>query len=407
MIAVVNHKPIDDGSITSPRGFSAGATFANIKAWKEKPFDMAILYSDVPCAIAGVFTTNMIKAAPVILDQKHLKNKGAQALVVNSGCANACTAEKGLADAEQMASLAAARLGLTPDQVMVASTGVIGTYLPMDRIQQGIQEIKLSPRSGHDLAQAIMTTDTVPKEIAVSFQIDNQPVTIGGVCKGAGMIHPDMATMLGFLTTDAAVDPDFLQTALKRAADVSFNMVTIDGDTSTNDTLLIFANGLAGNEPLRDDSPGASAFQSALDAVCVHLAKCIARDGEGATKLIEVIVEGAVSSGEARVAARTIVASSLVKTAVYGCDPNWGRVIAAAGRSGAQVIESKLDLFLDLLPLMKAGRPLPFDKKEAAALMKRNEVHFRLCLNLGDGQATAWGCDLTEEYIAVNGDYTT
>ena len=407
MIADMTYKAIKNGTITSPRGFSAGAIFADIKAGMKKPFDLAILHSDVPCTIAGVFTTNKIKAAPVILCENRLKNKETQALVVNSGCANACTSERGLADAERMASLAAGKLGLKSDQVMVASTGVIGTYLPMDRIKQGIERIGLSPNSGHDLAQAIMTTDTIPKEIAISFEIDGKEVTIGGVCKGAGMIHPNMATMLCFLTTDAAAEADFLQTALKRAADVSFNMITVDGDTSTNDTMIIFANGLAGNRPLHSKSPGAGTFQSALDEVCIYLAKSIARDGEGATKLIKVIVEGAASIRDARIAARTIAGSPLVKTAVYGCDPNWGRVIAAAGRSGAEVIESRIDLYLDQLPLMKAGRVLPFDKQEAVAIMNRDEVLFRLCLNLGDGHATAWGCDLTEEYITLNGDYTT
>ncbi|MFA4837084.1 MAG: bifunctional glutamate N-acetyltransferase/amino-acid acetyltransferase ArgJ [Dehalococcoidia bacterium] len=403
----MTYKTIPNGTITSPGGFSAGAIFANIKAWKEKPFDMAILSSDIPCRVAAVFTTNKIKAAPVILCQNRLKNKRAQALVVNSGCANACTSEQGLADAEQMAALCASKLGLVSDQVMVASTGVIGTYLPMDKIGQGIEKIALSPNGGHDLAQAIMTTDTVPKEIAVSIEIDGKQVTIGGVCKGAGMIHPNMATMLCFLTTDAAVEADFLQTALKAAADVSFNMITIDGDTSTNDTLMIFANGLAGNKTLREDSPGASVFQSALNEVCIYLAKRIARDGEGATKLIEIIVEGAASIEDARIAARTIASSSLVKTAVYGCDPNWGRVIAAAGRSGVQVSEARIDLYLGQMNLMKAGRVLPFDKQEASKIMGGEEVVFRLCLNLGKGKAIAWGCDLTEEYIAVNGDYTT
>ncbi len=232
-------------------------------------------------------------------------------------------------------------------------------------------------------------------------------MTIGGVAKGAGMIHPDMATMLCFLTTDAAVKPDFLQTALKRAVDVSFNMITIDGDTSTNDTVLLLANGLAGNPTLHNNSLDAGVFQSALDGVCVHLARCIAGDGEGATRLIEVTVEGALSTADASIAARTIAGSLLVKTAVHGADPNWGRVVAAAGRSGAEVVQSRIDLYLDHLCLVRAGVTLPFAKDDASAMMKRDEVSFRLCLNLGEGQATAWGCDLTEEYIALNGDYTT
>ena len=403
----MTHEHIENGTITSPQGFSAGATFVDIKAWKSKPFDLAMLLAEVPCTTAGVFTTNKVKAAPLLLSQKHMMNRKAQALVVNSGCANACTSYRGFADAEKMASLAAKRLGLQPDNVLVASTGVIGTYLPMGKIECGIEQIELTPDGGHHLAQAIMTTDTVPKEIAVSFDVDGSRITIGGVAKGAGMIHPNMATMLCFLTTDAAVDPDFLQASLKKSVDVSFNLVTVDGDTSPNDTVMMFANGLAGNTAMHVTCEEADIFQSALDEVCTYLAKCIARDGEGSTKLIEVTVEGALSAEDARMAARTIAGSPLVKTAVYGADPNWGRIVAAAGRSGAEVVESKIDLYLDDLRLMEAGIALPFDGRKAETLMKREEVFFRLCLNLGEGQATAWGCALTEQYIALNSDYTT
>ncbi|MCL0059680.1 bifunctional ornithine acetyltransferase/N-acetylglutamate synthase, partial [Dehalococcoidia bacterium] len=257
-----------------------------------------MLYSDVPCAAAAVFTTNRIKAAPVVLSRNRLLNGTAQAVVANSGCANACTGDRGLEDAEQIASAAARKLGLPAEAVMVASTGVIGTRLPVDRIRSGIERIALSPDGGHDLARAIMTTDTVTKEVAVSIQINGEQVIIGGVAKGAGMIHPDMATMLCFLATDAAVQPDYLQTALQRAVDISFNMITVDGDTSPNDTVLLLANGLAGNAVLNGDSPDADSFQSALDEVCVYLARCIAGDGEGATRLIEVTVEGALSTGD-------------------------------------------------------------------------------------------------------------
>lgn len=343
----------------------------------------------------------------MILCQDRASKGSAQALVANSGCANACTSEQGLADAEQMASLTAAKLNIAPRDVLVASTGVIGNHLPMDRIERGIERIELSTDGGHNFAQAIMTTDTVSKEIAVEFEIDGHQVAIGGVAKGAGMIHPNMATMLCFVTTDAAVDTVFLQEALRNAVNMSFNMITVDGDTSTNDTVMILANGLAGNSALHNDHADASVFQNALNEVCVYLAKCIARDGEGSTKLIEVTVEGALSIEEARKAARTIVGSPLVKTAVYGSDPNWGRVVAAAGRSGAEVVESKIDLLMDGLCLMQAGRPLPFDAVKASEMMKGDEVHFKLCFNLGEGSAVAWGCDFTEEYIALNGDYTT
>ncbi len=403
----MTYQKIPQGTITSPKGFSAGAVFADIKAWKEKPFDLAVLRSEVSCAIAGVFTTNKIKAAPVLLCQKRVSGGKAQAVVANSGCANACTAEQGLADANQMATLAAEKQGLISEDMLVASTGVIGTNLPMEKIANGIERINLSASGGHDFAQAIMTTDTVPKEIAVEFEIDGIIVTIGGAAKGAGMIHPDMATMLCFITTDASVEQEFLQESLKKAADLSFNMISVDGDTSTNDSILLLANGMAGNDTLHKDSVGAVIFQSALNHVCIYLAKCVARDGEGSTKLIEMIVEGALTTEEARLAARTVVGSPLVKTAVYGGDPNWGRVVAAVGRSGAEVVESKIDLYLNELGLMREGRPLPFDKTEAETMMKYEEMTFRLNLNLGDGEATAWGCDFTEEYIALNGDYTT
>ncbi len=403
----MTHQSVQNGTITSPRGFSAGAIFADIKAWKEKPYDLSMLFSDIACTVAGVFTTNKVKAAPVILCQNRVTNGKAQALVANSGCANACTGEAGMANAEQMAALAARKLGVNASDVFVASTGVIGTHLPMEKIERGIERIEMSSDGGHDLAQAIMTTDTVPKEIAVEFEFEGKKITIGGVAKGAGMIHPNMATMLCFITTDAAVDQNFLQNSLQKAVDISFNMITVDGDTSTNDTVLLMANGVAENSTLHNTDASAVIFQNALDDVCIYLARCIARDGEGSTKLIEAIVEGALSDAEARLAARTIVGSPLVKTAVYGSDPNWGRVVAAAGRSGAELVESKVDLFLDELCLMQAGSPLSFDMQTAQALMKKEDVCFRLCLNLGDGKATAWGCDFTEQYIALNGDYTT
>ncbi len=403
----MTYQRIHDGTLTSPKGFSAGAVFADIKAWKEKPFDLGILVSEVTCAAAGVFTTNKIKAAPVILCQQRVANRKSQAIIANSGCANACTAEQGAADADLMASLTAKKLGLASEDILVASTGVIGVNLPMDKIESGIGNINFSSGSGHDFALAIMTTDTVTKEIAVEFEIDGKMVTIGGAAKGAGMIHPNMATMLGFITTDASVDDDFLQTAIKEAVDISFNMITVDGDTSTNDSVMILANGLADNNTLHKGTDESVDFQSALNDVCIYLAKCIARDGEGATKLIETTVEGALTNAEAVLAARAIVGSPLVKTAVYGSDPNWGRIIAAAGRSGAEVVESRIDLYLNELCLMQAGRPAEFDAAEAASMMNYEDVTFRLKLNLGNGEATAWGCDFTEEYIALNGDYTT
>jgi len=391
------------GSVTSPKGFLAGATCAGIK--EKERLDLGILASEVPCVAAGLFTTNRIKAAPVVLCQQRLRSGKAAAIVVNSGYANACTGEQGLADAAEMARLAAGVIGVSAEDVLVASTGVIGQPLPMERLRAGIKQITLSRDGGHELGRAIMTTDTVPKEAAVKS--DGGGFTIGGVAKGAGMIHPDLATFLCFLTTDARVDIDFLKVALRQAADVSFNMVSIDGDMSTNDTVLLMANGRAGDKPISRGSGQAEAFQQALNQLCIYLAKEMARDGEGATKLIEVTVGGAPSQAAARLAARTIVSSPLVKAAIYGKDPNWGRVVAAVGRSGVEVVESKIDLYLGGICLVRAGCPQPFDREEAVRVLDKGEVIIDLNLNLGSATATAWGCDLTEEYVKINSHYTT
>jgi len=395
---------IPSGSVTSASGFLAGAVHAGIKS--KDDLDLAILCSEVPCTVAGVFTTNQIKSAPVILSQRHIARRRAQAVVVNSGCANACVGEHGLADALEMANLAAARLGISPEEVLVASTGVIGVPLSMDKIRAGIPKIKPTRKGGHDFCRAIMTTDTRPKEMAVQVDLRGTQFTIGGVAKGAGMIHPNMATLLCFIATDALVNVDFLHAALHTAVDGSFNMVSIDGDTSPSDCVFLLANGLAGNESIDFDNGGA--FQEVLNAVCTHLAKSIARDGEGATKLIEVIIEGAEARVWARQAARTIAGSPLVKAAINGNDPNWGRIVAALGRSGARVREDRLDVYLNDVCVMKQGSPTPFNKAEMiSALSKSDNVLIRLLLNLGDGQATAWGCDLSEEYVTINSAYTT
>jgi glutamate N-acetyltransferase/amino-acid N-acetyltransferase len=395
---------ITSGSVTSASGFLAGAVHAGIKS--EDELDLAILCSEVPCKAAGVFTRNQIKSAPVILSQKNIAKGRAQAVVVNSGCANAYLGGQGLTDARGMANLAAARLGISPEEVLVASTGVIGVPLPMDKIRTGIPKVKPTREGGHDFCRAIMTTDTRPKELAVQVDLKGTKFTIGGVVKGIGMIHPNMATMLCFIATDAVVSADFLPAALQKAVDCSFNMVSIDGDTSPNDCAFLLANGLAGNEPIDLDNGGD--FQEALNAVCTHLAKSMARDGEGATKLIEVIVEKAEDQAGARQAARTVAGSPLVKAAIHGNDPNWGRIVAALGRSGARVREDRLDVYLNDVCVMKQGCPAPFSKEEMiSALSNSDNVLIRLCLNLGDGQATAWGCDLSEEYVRINSRYTT
>jgi len=394
---------VAEGTVTSPQGFHAGATCAGIKKKARGGLDLGLLFSEEPCRVAGVFTTNKIKAAPVILCQERLKSGRAVAVVANSGCANACTGEQGLADAAEMAALAATGIGVSPEDVLVASTGVIGKQLPMELIRAGLGKIVLSADGGHALEEAIMTTDTVPKEVAASVG----RFVIGGIAKGSGMIHPQLATLLCFLTTDAAVEIDFLESALRQAVAISFNMISVDGDTSTNDTVLIMANGRAGGDVIRRDTGQAAAFQQALDRVCIYLAKAVARDGEGASKLIEVTVAGAASVAEARSAARTIVASPLVKSAVHGNDPNWGRILAAVGRSGVEVVEDRIGLSLGDIAVLEGGSPLPYDENDVVAVFKGSEVAISLNLNLGGAAATAWGCDLSEEYVTINSAYMT
>ena len=398
---------IKDGTVTTPRGFHAGATAAGIKQGSKDKLDLGILFSQEPCVAAGLFTTSRIKSAPVVLCRERLKKGRAIAVVVNSGCANASTGESGLADAVEMAALTAKAIGADPEEVLIASTGVIGQRLPMERIRDGLNHISLSDNGGHELARAMMTTDTVPKETAVAVSAEGLQFTIGGVVKGSGMIHPNMATLLCFLTTDAIVEPDFLQQALRRSADISFNMVSVDGDTSPSDTLLLLANGMAGNPAISPGSQPAELFQQALDRVCIHLAKAVARDGEGATRLLEVTVNGAASKTDAALAARTIVSSPLWKAAVYGRDPNWGRVVAALGRSGAEVEEARLDLCIGDIPVLKGGMPQPYNESDVVRVLEKEEVPVTLELNLGTGSATAWGCDLTEKYVIINSQYTT
>mgnify|MGYP001135107432 CR=1 FL=1 len=397
-------KLISSGTVTSVNGFLAGAVCAGIKSGEE--LDLAILYSEVPCVAAGVFTTNRIKSAPVILSQKHLSERQAQAVVVNSGCANACVGARGLADASEMAKLAATKLDILPEDVLVASTGVIGMPLPMSHIRNGIERIKLHQDGGHEFGRAIMTTDTRPKEIAIKVDAESSKFTVAGVAKGAGMIHPNLATMLCFIATDASVDVGFLQTSLQKAVDASFNMISVDSDTSPSDCVLLLANGLIGNETI--SFVNGEIFQEALTEVCLYLAKSIVRDGEGATRFIEVVVEGAKKQDEARQAARAIASSLAVKTAIHGNDPNWGRIIAALGRSGIEIVEEKIELYLDNICVFRGGNLMPFDRERVKATLVNDEnVLIKLSLNLGDGKATAWGCDLSEEYVTINSEYTT
>jgi glutamate N-acetyltransferase / amino-acid N-acetyltransferase len=399
---------IQDGGVATPRGYFSGAAYAGLKKPGPDVLDLAVLYSEKPAAAAAVFTRSRIKAAPVILDMAVLRAGGKiRALAVNSGCANACTGPAGMASARATASALAKNLGIDPKEALVASTGVIGVQLPMDKIAAGLAKVALSRDSSHEFTRAIMTTDTRPKEIALEVKLGESRFILGGTAKGAGMIHPDMATMLCFITCDAAVEARFLQACLKRAVADSFNMITVDGDTSTNDTVLVLANGAARSPAIDAGSDLGGAFQDALNRVCLFLAKSVARDGEGATRMIEVQVKGARNLRDARVAARTIAGSPLVKTAVHGCDPNWGRIVAAAGRSGAEMEESKTDCFFGDMCLLRAGIPQEVDKNGASALLNLDTVRLGLDLHLGRGKATAWGCDLSEEYVVINSEYTT
>ena len=398
---------VESGTITSPQGFTAGATYAGLKTFAEDKLDLGIIVSEVACISAGVFTTSTIKSPTVTVNQAHLKQAKPKGIIVNAGIANACVGEQGYKDAEEMASIAGEILGANANEILVCSTGVIGVELPMSLIRDNVKNISISRDGANQVARAMMTTDTRPKEIAVSCEIDGKLVQIGGVAKGSGMIHPNMATMLSFITTDAAVEQDFLEQCLKLVADSSYNMLTIDGDTSTNDTVLVLANGLAGNKPIAIGTEDAQIFHSALLEVAILLTRELARDGEGASRLLTIEIEGANDTSSARQAARTIASSSLVKSAVYGSDPNWGRVLAALGRSGIETDENKIDLFVNGVCIMESGTPIPFHKEAVVVLMKGPEVIFKLQLNSGDGSATAWGCDLTQEYVIINSAYTT
>ena len=396
-------EPIMRGTVTSPRGFVAGAVEAGVK-YKGR-LDLGILHSERPSISAAVFTGNRVKAAPILVSMEHQELGRARAVVVNSGCANACTGDQGLMDAEEMSGVVAFKLGIESKEVLVASTGVIGVSLPIDRIKEAIPQIKLGRDGGHELARAIITTDTHPKEIALQVRDETGQYIIGGIAKGAGMIHPDMATLLSFLSTDARVSPGFLQKALKTAVNMSFNMITIDGDTSTNDMVSLIANGAAGNSVVNETN--GRIFQMALNQVCKYLACSIASDGEGATKLIEIEVTGARNVTDARKAVRTITSSLLVKTAIHGNDPNWGRILAALGRSGAKFDNQHLDVSLQGTQVMKQGSPVRFDKDKLSEQLKTDKVYIKLCLNIGNSSATGWGCDLSQEYVTINSDYTT
>lgn len=399
---------IIDGSVTAPIGFLAAGVSAEIK-YKDKK-DVAIIYADNLCNAAGVFTTNVVKAHCIDFNQKHLANGKAQAIVVNSGNANACNGEVGLNDTIAMANLSAELLNLNPSNVLVASTGVIGAKLPMDKVNNGIKKAvkSLSLEGASNAAEAIMTTDLVRKEIAVEVEIQGKPVRIGAIAKGSGMIHPNMATMLAFITTDAYIDSKCLEKLLKASVDLSYNMISVDGDTSTNDMALVLANGRAGNELITDEnSADYKILEAAFVFINTYLAKMMAKDGEGATRLMEVQVIQAENKNIARKIARSIVSSNLTKTAIYGEDANWGRILAAAGYAGVIFDPNIVDIYLGEVMVAQNGMGLDFDEDKAKKELQNDEVIITVDLKSGDEQATAWGCDLTFDYIKINADYRT
>ncbi len=400
-------KIIEKGGVTSPKGFLAAGVHAGLKKQKK---DMALIVSAANAVSAGAFTTNKVKAAPVLWDMETLKGETHKAIVVNSGNANACTAEQGLKDAGESAAYAADLLGLTQKEVFVASTGVIGVPLDMSKIKHGISMlVPCLSSDGHSAAEAIMTTDTFPKEAAASVEINGKTVTVGGMSKGSGMIHPNMATTLSFITTDAAVSKKDLQTLLGTTVDDTYNMVSVDGDTSTNDTVLVLANGMAGNEILAPGTEEWSLFEEAFRYVLGTLARYLARDGEGATRFIEMDVENALTKKDAKILARSVVSSSLVKAAFFGADANWGRILCAMGYSGADFDPSLVDLSFTspagTIQVVKNGEPLPFDEEEAKKILSEKEITAIADCHQGIFSAQAWGCDLTYDYVKINGDY--
>ena len=404
-------------AVTYPRGYRAGTAACGIKAFtagasaipRGQKDDLCVIHSVNPVDAGGVFTTNKVKSASVVIDQLHLQRNRVQALTINSGNANACTGAQGFRDALLMAKLSADRLDLDPDQVLVNSTGVIGRYLPMAAIKSGIAEAcgNLTPDAGEAAARAIMTTDTVPKTARMEIDLGDATVRLGGMCKGSGMIHPNMATLLAYVTTDAAVEAGLMSKLVRSVADRSFNQVTIDGDSSTNDTFLILANGAAGNAPILEGTRRADQLEAALLQVARELSRSIARDGEGATKLITVKVLDAMSDAEARTAARAVASSSLVKTAVHGGDPNWGRIVCALGYSGAELALDRLHLMVGGLVVFERGAGVDVDLQAVRRAFEQPEIEIVATLGLGEGSAEAWGCDLSEEYVRINAEYTT
>ncbi len=400
------------GGVTAAKGFEAASTAAGIKYQNRE--DMAMIYSQSPCRTAGTFTTNVVKAAPVKWDRNQVESgKDAHAVVINSGIANACTGQEGMDYCRQTAQAAGEALGISEDSVLVASTGVIGMQLPMERVCAGIRA--MTPQLGHSLekgeaaSKAIMTTDTKNKEAAVEFEIGGKTVTIGGMCKGSGMIHPNMCTMLSFVTTDAAISKELLLEALREDVKDTYNMISVDGDTSTNDTVLLLANGQAGNPEIREKGEDYHTFCQALNLVNETLAKKIAGDGEGCTALFEVKIVGAESKEQAVTLAKSVITSNLTKAAIFGHDANWGRILCAMGYSGAEFDPEKVDLFFESkagkLQIIQNGVALDYSEEEATKILSQPEVRAVADIKMGQCEATAWGCDLTFDYVKINADY--
>ncbi len=403
---------IENGTVTSPKGFKAAGVIGSIKPSNTTKRDIALIASDVLCSTAAVFTKNLVKSSAIIVTQKNISDGKAQAVIVNSGNANTCNAD-GKEKAQRMCELAAESLGINKTDVIVASTGVIGQIIPIEPFEKSIPVLAdiLSENGGTDAAEAIMTTDTVKKEAAVSFELDGKTVTIGAIAKGSGMIHINMGTMLSFVTTDAAVSSDMLKAALTEAVEQSYNMVSVDGDTSTNDTLAVLANGLAGNREITEKNEDYRIFTDALTMLCKSMAKKLAADGEGATKLIVCEVKGAKTSDDAKGVAKAVICSSLVKAAMFGADANWGRVLCAIGYSGCDVDITKVDVAFvsksGRIDVCKNGAGIEFSEELAKEILLEKEITIDVALNDGTGCAESYGCDLTYDYVKINGDYRT
>ncbi len=393
-----------NGNIASPLGFSADGLHAG---FKKRKLDFGWIVSECPASVAGVYTTNKVIAAPLIVTKQSVEKAGQmQAIVVNSGIANSCTGVQGMDDAREMQALTAEKLGLAPELVGIASTGVIGDLLPMDTLKAGLSKIVINGNAD-GFAKAILTTDTQTKTVVVRQDFGKDTVTMAGVAKGSGMIHPNMATMLGFITCDANISSSTLQKALSSKVETTFNQITVDGDTSTNDMVLVMANGCAKNDEILPDTPEFDQFLAMLECVMAGLAKKIAQDGEGATKLIQVDVEGVESALDARMLAKSVVGSSLVKTAIFGEDPNWGRILAALGYAGVDIPVDNIDIYLGHLPVMLASSPVSFDSEEMDEIMQADEIQIKVDVHAGHQSGRAWGCDLSYDYVKINALYRT